>query len=218
MIYAENILICIAVPLIISLAFLKGGARRFAASFLVGMGVCLLAAYISGFINLISGMGTEDTAIFISPIVEECMKLLPILLFLFIFMPRDETLIIVAVGACAGFATFENCCYILTSGAESLPYILIRGMSVGVMHIVSGLAVTFGLMTARRFKVLSLPGIIGALALSMTFHALYNLLVSEPGIPSFTGYALPIMSAAALTLPYRKILGKKTEKNEKKTE
>ena len=210
MIYAENILICIAVPLLISLAFILGSARRFAAAFLGGMGVCLLAAYISGFINVTSSMGAEDTAIYISPIVEECMKLLPILFFLFMFTPQDKTLLIVAGGICAGFATFENCCYILTSGAESLPYILIRGMAVGVMHIVSGVAVTLGLLLARRFQLLTLPGITGALALSMIFHALYNLLVSEAGVTAAIGYALPLVSAAALYLPYRKLLGRKT--------
>lgn len=210
MIYAENILICIAVPLLISLAFIQGSARRFAAAFLAGMGVCLLAAYISGFINITGSMGAEDTAIYISPIVEECMKLLPLLFFLFMFTPQDKTLLIVAVGICAGFATFENCCYILTSGAESLPYILIRGMAVGVMHIVSGVAVTLGLLLARRFKLLTLPGITGALALSMIFHALYNLLVSEAGVTAAIGYALPLVSAAALYLPYRKLLGRKT--------
>lgn len=203
MIYAENILLCIAVPLFISLLFVRGSARRFVAAFLVGMGVCLLSAYISGFINLASGMGAEDTAIFISPIVEELMKLMPILFFLFLFTPKDTTLIPISIGIGAGFATFENCCYILTSGAGSLPYILIRGMAVGVMHIVSVIAVTFGLMMARRIKLLSLPGITGALALSMSFHALYNLLVSEPGITSAIGYALPLLTAAAMYLPYQ---------------
>ena len=210
MIYAENILICIAVPLLIALAFIQGSARRFAASFLAGMVACLLAAYISGFINVASGMGPEETAIFISPIVEEWMKLLPILFFLFMFMPQDKSLLIVAVGICAGFATFENCCYILTTGAESLPYILIRGMAVGVMHIVSGLAVTFGLVAARRFHALSLPSIVGALALSMIFHALYNLLVSKPGIPSAIGYTLPLLTVSTLYLPYRKLIGSNT--------
>ena len=209
MIYAENILICIAVPLVISIPFIHGNARRFVISFLGGMGVCLVAAYISGFINLAGGMSGEDTAIFISPMVEECMKLLLILFYLFMFVPDDRMLMIVAVGVCAGFATFENCCYILNTGAESFPYVLIRGFAVGVMHIVSGLAVSFGLILARRFQALSFAGIIGALALSMTFHALYNLLVSKPGTPSVIGYVLPIATAAALYLPYRKLIAKK---------
>ena len=80
MIYAENILICISVPLLISLIFVRGNTGKFVASFIIGMAVCLISAYISGFIDLASHMGDEDTAIFISPIVEEIMKLLPLLL------------------------------------------------------------------------------------------------------------------------------------------
>ena len=44
MIYAENILLCIAIPLVISLLFVRGDVRRYTAAFLFGMGVCLIAA------------------------------------------------------------------------------------------------------------------------------------------------------------------------------
>jgi RsiW-degrading membrane proteinase PrsW (M82 family) len=93
MIYAENVLICIAVPLIISLLFIRGGARRFVLSFLAGMVACLLAAYVGGFIENASGMKAEDTSVFISPIIEEVMKLIPVLLCLMLFEPADDKLI-----------------------------------------------------------------------------------------------------------------------------
>ena len=128
MIYAENILLCIAVPLVISLLFVRGEVRRYLAAFLLGMLVCLIAAYISGFLNLVTGMGENDTSIFLSPVVEELMKLIPLLFFLVMFAPEDRTLTMLAVAIGAGFATFENCCYILTSGAGSLTY------SAGVNH------------------------------------------------------------------------------------
>ena len=108
-----------------------------------------------------------------------------------------------AIGA--GFATFENCCYILTAGAESLTYILIRGLAVGVMHIVSIFALSIWLIAAKRLKVLSFPAVVGGLSLSMIFHALYNLLVSEPGASSVVGYALPLLAAAGLYLLYRRL-------------
>lgn len=213
MIYAENILLCIAVPMLLSLLFVRRGARLFAASFLTGMLVCLLSAYMSGFLNLVSGMGAEDTAIFISPVVEEIMKFLPLLFCLQMFRTDDESLTMIAVAVGAGFATFENCCYILTAGAENLVYVLIRGMAVGVMHIVSILTLALGLVLARRFRALSLPGVMGALSLSVTYHALYNLLVSEPGVASWIGYVLPVLTAATLYLPYRRLRdqGGKTE-------
>ena len=124
MIYAENILLCIAIPLAVSLLFIRGESRRFVGAFLLGMGMCLLGAYISGFLNLVTGMGENDTAIFISPIVEEILKLFPLLFFLAVFEPEDRSLTMLAVAIGAGFATFENCCYILTSGAESLPSLI----------------------------------------------------------------------------------------------
>lgn len=198
MIYAENVLICIAVPLVISLLFIRGGARRFVLSFLAGMVACLLAAYVGGFIENASGMKAEDTSVFISPIIEEVMKLIPVLLCLMLFEPADDKLISFSVGIGAGFATFENCCYVLSYSAQSLPYVMIRGLAVGVMHLVSMVALAIGLNLLRRYKVFRFPGVLGALSLAMTFHATYNLLVSKTGLSSIMGYALPIITALLL--------------------
>ena len=205
MIYAENILICIAVPLLVAIFFIRGSARRFALSFVIGMGICLLSAYISGFIELVSKMGAEDTSIYISPMVEEAMKLLPLLFYLYLFDPDLRGLFQTSIGIGAGFATFENCCQILTAGAGNLPFILVRGLAVGVMHVVSALFLAIGLMMVRRLRILSFSSIIGALSVSMTFHALYNLLVSQPGFTSYIGFAMPIVTAATLFIPYVRI-------------
>ena len=205
MIYAENILLCIAIPLLVSVLFVRGEVRRYVAAFLLGMGVCLIAAYISGYFNLVTDMGDNDTSIFISPIVEELMKLLPLLFFLVLFSPDERTLTMLAVAIGAGFATFENCCYILTSGAGNLSYIIIRGLAVGVMHIVSVLALSIWLIAAKRLQVFSFPAVVGGLSIAMIFHALYNLLVSEPGASSVIGYLLPLFTAILLFLFYRKL-------------
>ena len=206
MIYAENIFLCIVVPLAVSLLFVRGGAKRFVLSFLIGMGICLVGAYISGFLSLAVDMTTEEVSVFLSPIVEEIAKLLPLLFYLHVFRPEDDAVFLCAIAIGVGFATFENCCYILTAGAESLPYTLVRGLAVGVMHVVSMLVLAFGLVLIRRFRVVSLAGIVGALSLSMTFHALYNLLVSQPGLSSVIGYVLPLATAGGLYLPFRRLM------------
>ncbi|MCR4804267.1 MAG: PrsW family intramembrane metalloprotease [Clostridia bacterium] len=205
MIYAENILLCIAIPLVVSLLFLRGDVRRFVGAFLLGMAVCLISAYISGFINLTAGMTANDAAVFLAPVVEELMKLFPLLFFLVLFAPADRTMTMLAVAIGAGFATFENCCYILTNGAGSLPYILIRGLAVGVMHIVSVAALSIWLIAAKRLGVFSFPAVVGGLSLAMIFHAMYNLLVSVGGLPSIIGYLLPLLTAAALVFLYRRL-------------
>lgn len=213
MIYAENVLICIAVPLVISLLFTKRSTRRFIVSFMTGMIVCLLSAYISGYLAVSTAYSTEEVSIFLSPIVEEIMKFLPVLFCFFVFEPSPEDLKPTAVGVGAGFATFENCCFILSSGASHLGYVMIRGLAVGVMHLVTMVAFVMGLRLLKRYKVVSFAGIIGALSMSMTFHGLYNLLVSEPGVSSYIGYALPMLFAVMLYLiGYRPVAGDEEDK------
>ena len=206
MIYAENIMICIAVPLILSLIFISGDARRFVSAFLLGMGTCLVAAYVSGYLNYVTGMGQNDTSIFISPVVEELIKVCSLLLFLILLEPKPKALAMIAVAVGAGFATFENCCYILTTGAENLAFVLIRGLAVGVMHIVSVFSMSIWLIFAKKLKVFSFSAVVGGVALAMIFHALYNLLVSEQGISTAIGYVMPLLTAGLLYLLYRKMM------------
>ena len=205
MIYAENILICIAAPLLISLLFIGGKVRLYTAFFCVGMGICLISAYINGFFSMAGQMDAEHTAVYISPIIEEVMKFLPLLFYLLLFDPGNDGIFMASIAIGTGFATFENCCYILSSGAERISYVLIRGLSTGVMHVVSILALALGIMLVLWLKVLSFPAIAGVLSLSVTFHALYNLLLSKPGIAADIGYIIPVLTAAALYLPYRNI-------------
>lgn len=215
MIFAENILVCIAVPFLVSLFFIRGEVRYYMTAFLLAMAASLIAAYISGFLSLAAEMNENDASIFISPMVEELLKLLLLLFFLLLFEPTDRMLVMLAVAIGVGFATFENCCYILTYGAESLTYIMIRGLAVGVMHIVSILSLTIWLIFTNKMKVFSFPAVVGGLALAMIFHALYNLLVSEPGITRIIGYMLPLLSAIFLyslcrNLPHFSAENKKT--------
>lgn len=205
MIYAENILICIAIPLLVSLLFVRGEVRRYLAAFLFGMGVCLLAAYISSFLGNTVGMTENDTAVYLSPVVEELMKLLPLGFFTVMIASKErrQTMLAVAVGA--GFATFENCCYILTSGAENLGYILIRGFAVGVMHIMSILALSMWFLIAKRLKVFNFSSITVGVSIAMIFHGLYNLLVSKPGISTVLGFLMPPLTALLLFLLFRRL-------------
>ena len=205
MIYAENIMICIMVPFLIVFLFVRGKVKQFVLALLLGMAACLLGAYVGGFLGTVSGMNANDTAVYISPMIEEIFKFFPFLFYLFLFDPEDDSLIVVAMGIGVGFASFENCCYILTAGADSLPYILIRGLAVGVMHIVSILALAVWLIVAKRLKAFSFPAILGGLSLAMSFHALYNLLVSRPGISTGIGYLMPLLTAAMLYHLYRKL-------------
>ena len=205
MIYSENILLCISIPLLLSAIYMRGAARRSVAAFLIGMVTCLLSSYISGYLTLLAEMDLNGSAVYISPTVEEIMKLLPLLFYMFVFRPEEMTLTTFGISLGAGFATFENCCYLLATGSESLTFTLIRGLAVGVMHIVCMLEMSLSLIMVRRYRVFTFSAVVGCLALAVVFHALYNLLVSVPGLPAYVGYVLPVGMAVVFYWPYQKL-------------
>lgn len=198
MIYAENIFICIVVPLLVSLFFIKDKVRHFVIFLFLGMTMCLLSAYISAFFGSLEGASAEDTSVFISPVIEEIMKFFPVAFLLLVFDPDDELITLSAIAIGIGFATFENCCYILSDSAASLPYMLVRGFSVGVMHIVCTVMVGYGLVFLRKVGTMGISAVVGLLAFASTFHALYNLLVSETGISEYIALAMPLAAAIGL--------------------
>lgn len=202
MIYSEIILICIVVPLFLAIYFISDNAKGFVGSFIVGMIICLVSAYISGYVEYVLAFDHDWMAIYITPIIEEIMKAIPLLMLMFIFEPDNKTMILIAVGLGAGFATFENCCYLLENGADSFWYVIIRGVCVGVMHIVSMLILSYGMILSKKFNAVTIPAIFGALSFSMIYHSLYNLLVSIPGVSSIIGYCVPLATAILLYIPY----------------
>jgi hypothetical protein len=74
----------------------------------------------------------------ITPVVEEIMKLLPLLFYLLVFEPEAgagaDAMLVIAVS----FATFENVCWLVENGAEQLDFLLLRGFGTGAMHVVCG--------------------------------------------------------------------------------
>jgi len=206
MIYSENILLCIAIPLLLAVFYTRGATRRFLLSLLIGMVICLLSSYISGFLTLLTDMQMDDSVLYISPIVEEIMKLLPLIFCALVFRPGELAFATFAIGTGIGFATFENCCYLLASGSVSLGFTLVRGLAVGVMHVVCMTALSLSLIMVRRYHAFTLSAVAGTLSLSVLFHALYNLLVSVPGVSSYIGFCLPMAAALLFYWPYRMIL------------
>ena len=194
---AENFFLCIAAPLCIALLFIKDDARRFCAFFLTGITVCLLCAYVGSFLVAITGFSVDDAAVYITPISEELMKVMPLFFYYLVFEPSNNCLLTAAAAVGAGFATFENCFYLLSTDTVALSYLMIRGLAVGVMHIVCSMAPPMVLSLFRESKGITGTLIMGMLAAVVAYHGLYNLLVSAPGISRAIGYALPLCTVAA---------------------
>ena len=128
----------------------------------------------------------------IAPVVEEVMKLLPLMFYLFVFEPKPDEIKNAVLTLAAGFATFENICYLIEGGAENLDYLLIRGLGAGAMHIVCGAIIGYGLAYVWNRQWLKIAGTLGLLGASIAFHGTYNLLISYGSWVQHIAYVLPI--------------------------
>jgi len=210
MIYEANIFVCLSAPLLIAVFLLRGEARRFTGFFILGLAACFLSGYINGYLTVAAAqngavsMTAAQSLIRLTPICEETLKAMPVLLFAALYKPKQRDIITVSVGVGLGFATLENICYILQYGAEELFFILIRGFAAGIMHTICAVILGYGLAVALKHRRFTFTGSFAALCAATTFHAIYNLLVSADGFWQVLGYLLPIAAALAILFLMRR--------------
>lgn len=194
MTYIENIFICLSVPLLLSVPLIGSKERKYTVFVCLGMLICLLASYFNSYLIAYYGVDSTTGAIEITPICEEIIKFIPLLIFILTFEPKSSEIMISSIAIAAGFATFENVCYMTANGAENLMFLTIRGLSAGALHILCGIAIGKGLSFSFNKKWLAYSGTVGTLGICITFHATYNLLITaENTVWKDIGYIFPCM-------------------------
>ena len=213
MMYIENIFICIAVPMLLSLLFIPGEARKYTFFVTTGMGMCMLSAYVNSFFMNYYGADAVQAAIEITPVCEEVMKLFPLLFYILIFEPKKEEIPRTAIALAVGFATFENICYMTENGAADFEILVVRGFASGALHILCGILMGFGITYIFRRRTLAITGMVGLLGACSVFQAIYNLLVSAEGNWRAFGYLFPTVMILGLFAGWKSTTKLKEEKN-----
>ena len=204
--YIENIYVCLAMPLLAAILCSRKSSRTSLLFVLLGMTESLCAAYISTFLIGVLDADTFSAATNISPIVEETLKLLPMLFYLTVFEPKRQDAASGILMTAVGFATFENVCYLTVSDVSDITYLLIRGAGTGAMHIVCGIIMGTGFLAIWNVAWLRAAGTLALLSLTVVYHAIYNLLVSRTGPVAVIGFLLPVLTTASLLYLNRKFL------------
>ena len=176
MTYIENIFLCMVSPLLVAALCMGRRQLRFFLFCIAGMGVCLLSAYINTFLAAVCQADALAATAEIAPVVEEMMKLLPLVFYLLVFEPEGDKIKAAAITVALSFATFENVCYLIQNGADRFSFIFFRGFGTGAMHVLCGLIVGGGLAYTWRRTWLKVAGTCGLLGAAITLHAIYNLL------------------------------------------
>ena len=202
--YIENVFICLAAPLLLTILCLRKEARRALIFVLSGMTACLLSAYISAFFTGVAGIEIVDASYEISPVVEEVLKSLPLLFFILVFEPRKRIVINGALLISVGFATFENVCFLTNYGTSNLLRLLIRGFGTGAMHVGCGVVVAAGLFILWGRAMPQMVGTFALLCCVITFHAIFNIFADQTGIIFWIGTAFPLLLMPACFLFFRR--------------
>ena len=194
MTYIENVFACIVAPLLIAALYMGKKYIPLFSFICAGMGACLLSAYINTFFAALYNANALNATAEIAPVVEEALKLLPLLFYLLVFEPKAEKIKAAVLTIAAGFATFENICYLIENGADDLSFLLIRGFGTGAMHIICGAIVGSGLTYVWQRAWLKIAGTFGLLGAAITFHGVYNMLIAHGGSAQYLAYFMPIIA------------------------
>ena len=198
MTYIENIFLCMVSPLLVAALCMGRRQLRFFLFCIAGMGMCLLSAYINTFLAAVCQADALAATAEIAPVVEEMMKLLPLVFYLLVFEPESERIKPAAITLALSFATFENVCYLIQNGADRFSFIFFRGFGTGAMHVLCGLIVGGGLAYTWWRTWLKIAGTCGLLGAVITLHAIYNLLIVHGGANKGKKLMIRVATAVAL--------------------
>ncbi len=147
-------------------------------------GICafFICAMLNGFIGDLLCLNTETMSVSTAPLVEELFKALPLLLLFIIGKERESSFLYIAMASGIGFSIQENYSYIMTvmnNNDHIVLYIIIRSLSVCVMHGLSTAVVGYGLQTVRKDMRNIWTTLFGFFTIAVTFHALFNLYIAS---------------------------------------
>jgi RsiW-degrading membrane proteinase PrsW (M82 family) len=181
----------------------------------IGMCCCLFISEVNGLINSLIGQDMFYLTTNITPLTEELIKALPVLVFAIFVSSERQTLLTIAFMTGLGFALLENATIlvetVLLQGSVDILWALIRTLGAGLLHSLCTTAVGVGISFIRDQKKMFLCGSFALLSLAIVYHSVYNTLIQSDY--KYLGAAMPMLTYLAiiivLVIVYKKSIKKK---------
>ena len=182
--------ISIFVPILLMAGLVEKKARQPIVFVLIGIFVSVFASEVNGIMVALLPMSTFELTIIVTPITEEILKAIPILLFAVVLSAKKEALFTASMAVGIGFAVLENAFYLLSYSSFNMFDAVIRAFGAGLMHGMCTLLVGVGISFVKKKSKMFVVGTFALLSTAITYHGIYNMLVQSDyrGI----GYLLPI--------------------------
>lgn len=185
--------------MVLSLFIMEKKSRLVVAFVLIGTTVCLLASELNTWLYSAVGKNMLYFTTTLSPVTEEILKALPILIFALFISDKRQKLAQSAFAVGLGFAIMENM-IMITQNLYSIDikWAIMRGFGASLMHSICTVVVGIGISFVRKRKKLFYCGTLSLLMLAITYHSIYNTLVMSPH--KYLGILLPICTYIPLLI------------------
>jgi RsiW-degrading membrane proteinase PrsW (M82 family) len=157
---------------------------------LIGIFVSVFAAEVNGLLCAVLPMSTFEITIIVTPITEEILKAIPILVYATALSAKKEKLFTASMAVGIGFAVLENAFYMLNDVTFNMIDAIIRAFGAGLMHGMCTLLVGVGLSFAKKRSKIFVVGTFALLSTAITYHGIYNMLVQSDF--DVIGFLLPM--------------------------
>jgi RsiW-degrading membrane proteinase PrsW (M82 family) len=184
--------ISVFVPILLMALLIEKKARLPISFVLIGIFISVFAAEINGLLRAWLLMDNFEFTIIVTPITEEILKALPILIYATLISDKRETLFTASMAAGIGFAVLENAFYLLNDPSFNMMDAIIRAFGTGLMHGMCTLLVGVGISFAKKRNKIFIVGTFALLSTAITYHSIYNMLVQSPY--EVVGFLLPIFT------------------------
>ena len=172
--------ICIGAPLILMMFFMKPEGRILMFFLLMGFVACALSDIINVMlIENIEHYSDKTFTTYYAPIVEEIVKMVPILIYTIIKKNEIKDRVSIGMSIGVGFGVLENVFYMITNAAKisSIQWIFGRGFATGLMHAICTSIVAYMLGMAYKHRKIYITGTLAAFAMAVTYHSIYNIMI-----------------------------------------
>lgn len=182
--------VSISVPILLMGLLVEKKARLPIMFMLIGIFVSVLASEINGLLYKILAMDMYDMTTIVTPVIEEVLKMLPVLYYAIVISDKRERLFTASMAIGIGFAVLENAYYMLNYSNFVMLTAVIRAFGSGLMHGMCTLLVGVGISFVKRKRKLFSVGTFGMLSTAIVYHGIYNILIQSKY--SIIGALLPI--------------------------
>ena len=182
--------VSVFVPILLMACLIEKKARQPIIFVLIGIFVSVFAAEVNGLLRTLLPMSAFEVTIIVTPITEEILKAVPILVFAIVLDAKKEALFTSAMAVGIGFAVLENAYYLLNDASFNMIDAIVRAFGAGLMHGMCTLLIGVGISFVKKKSKIFVVGTFALLSTAITYHGIYNMLVQSDY--RAVGFLLPI--------------------------